>query len=222
MSERRFSEEEVTDILTRAVELQDSGAALPATRSGLTLTELKEIGREVGVAPEVIERAARKLDPGTAPTRSLFGLPLGVGRTVELNRTLTDEEWERLVVDLRETFDARGVVRSEGSLRSWSNGNLQVLLEPGEKGQRLRMRTVNGAAQGWTMASFALFAMLLAMAIFASLRGALFSDAFLAPATMIGAMGAGAFALGTLRLPGWARTRQRQMDEIADRVEPNP
>ena len=34
--------------------------------------------------------------------------------------TLPQEEWERLVVDLRETFDARGHVTSQGTLRQWT------------------------------------------------------------------------------------------------------
>jgi hypothetical protein len=43
---------------------------------------------------------------------------------VHLARKLTDEEWERFVAHVRETFDARGTMTSEGSLRQWSNGNL--------------------------------------------------------------------------------------------------
>ncbi len=52
-----------------------------------------------------------------ATSRTVLGLPIGVARTVDLNRRLTDEEWERLVVQLREVFNARGRTRTEGSLR---------------------------------------------------------------------------------------------------------
>jgi DNA-3-methyladenine glycosylase II len=37
---------------------------------------------------------------------------------------LSDDQWDRLVVDLRETFNAAGIVGREGSLRQWRNGNL--------------------------------------------------------------------------------------------------
>src|SRR2546430_5906981 len=40
-----------------------------------------------------------------APIRTFLGLRIGVARTVNLNRRLTDEEWERLVVQLREVFN---------------------------------------------------------------------------------------------------------------------
>src|SRR6266550_289724 len=78
-----------------------------------------------------------------------------VARNVNLNRRLTDEEWERLVVQLREVFNARGRTRSDGSLRQWTNGNLQVLLEPTATGHRLRFGTTHGAARGAIGVGFA-------------------------------------------------------------------
>src|ERR1041384_7029784 len=75
------------------------------------------------------------------------GLPIGVERWVTLSRRLTDEEWERLVVELREVFKARGRTQSDGSLRQWPNGNLYALLEPVPGGQRLRVGSLNGAAR---------------------------------------------------------------------------
>ncbi len=69
----------------------------------------------------------------------------------------SDEEWERLVVDLRETFDARGIVRHDGALKQWTNGNLQVLLEPDEKGHRVRLRTTKGDARGMMVGGLVMF-----------------------------------------------------------------
>jgi hypothetical protein len=36
----------------------------------------------------------------------------------------------------------------------------------------------------------------------------------------LGALGAMMFGVGALRLPGWARLRRRQMEEIAGRLTP--
>ena len=103
MSERRYDEDEVAEIFERATEAQ--GRSLPGGRSaeGLTLQELQEVGREVGLSADLVARAAHSLD--MAPQvhgRKLLGLPVGVGRTVELARPLTDAEWHRLVADLRD------------------------------------------------------------------------------------------------------------------------
>jgi hypothetical protein len=217
MSERRFSEDEVAEILKYAAESQESGKSLMPSAKGLTLSELTEIGREVGISPEAMQHAAQRFAGPDPATRRFLGFPIGVGRTVELRRKLTDEEWERLVADLRQTFDARGVVRQEGSLRSWSNGNLQVHLEPTESGQRLRLRTVKGSAQGLIGGGIGLMSAAAAILAAAVFPGVFDSGGFGMAVGMLAAGGAGMFATGALGLPAWARLRQQQMDEIAER-----
>lgn len=123
--------------MQRAAENQQSPKRQLVPVEGLTLTELQEIGREVGISPELVREAANSLDaPAQRGSRRWLGLPIGVSRTIELDRKLSESEWERLVVDLRETFDARGSVRSEGNFKQWTNGNLQALVEPMGAGWR--------------------------------------------------------------------------------------
>src|SRR5512132_171395 len=111
MSERRFNEAEVAAIFERAAEAQQTGQRQLPSGEGMTLSELQEIGREVGLAPELVAQAATSIGLGGRPTsRHFLGLPGGVGRTIDLGRKLSDEEWDRFVVDLRETFDARGTM----------------------------------------------------------------------------------------------------------------
>ena len=218
MTDRRFNEEEVAAILQAAAEAQYSGDRLLPSSGGLTLAELQSIGREAGISPELIEQSAQRLRPAQQPTRKILGLPLGVAQTVEFDRRLSDEEWERIVADLRETFEAPGVVRSQGSLRQWTNGNLQALLEPTATGQRLRMRTVKGNAP---------YLIGLGSVVFTAATGALATAIATAVThdtglmvTILTAMtgGAGLFGTTALRLPDWARRRQHQMDEIAERA----
>ena len=218
MSDRRFNEEEVAEILKDAAEAQYSGDRLLPSTGGLTLAEIQSIGREVGISPEMIQKSAQRFKPAQQPTRKLLGLPLGVAQTVEFDRKLTDQEWERIVADLRETFEAPGVVRSQGSLRQWTNGNLQALLEPTATGQRLRMRTVKGNAPALIGGG---------IVVFTAATGALVTAIATAVTHDIGLMasiltamtgGAGMFSASALGLPGWARQRQQQMDQIAERA----
>lgn len=219
MTERRFNEAEVAAIFERATETQQTTQPSLPTGEGMTLAELQEIGREVGIAPELVAHAAKSLSQGGQPTsRSFLGLPIGVGRTIELNRRLSDDEWERLVVDLRETFDARGSLRQEGSLRQWTNGNLQALLEPTATGHRVRLRTVKGDARAYMAGGLTMIVGAAAALLAAGLSGG-FADAGMVTAIgFMGAMGASMLGVGALRLPGWARLRQRQMEEIAGRL----
>src|SRR5690349_10605313 len=141
MTERRFSEAEVAAIFERATETSQRDASETSPADGMTLAQLQDIGREVGIPAESIALAAQSLDRDTPPpARTFLGIPVSAARTVDLGRRISDEEWERFVVELRETFNARGNVTSYGSLRQWTNGNLQALLEPTPTGHRIRLR----------------------------------------------------------------------------------
>jgi len=217
MSERRYNEDEVAEIFARATEAQKT--ALPGGRSaeGLTLRELQEVGRDVGLPPELVERAANSLDvTGQAHRRKLLGfIPIGVGRTVELPRPLTDAEWHRLVADLRETFDARGKLNEHGLFKQWTNGNLQALLEPTPDGQRLRLKTLKGSAMSMMGTGAMMLGITAAIWVSMMLRAApVESDSF----GVLMLTGLGLLIGGLVPLPSWARTRQRQMEEIVERL----
>ena len=220
MTERRFNEAEVAAIFEKAAEAQHTGARQLPSGEGMTLAELQAIGSEAGIDPQLVARAAHALDKGGRSTsRRFLGLPIGVGRTVDLGRKLSDNEWERLVVDLRETFDARGNIRQEGSFRQWTNGNLQALLEPTSTGHRLRLRTVKGDAVTWITGGLFSVGVSAAAYVAMALRGV--GDAGnMTGLAFLSLMGVVMFGAGALRLPGWARLRRKQMEEIAERLTP--
>lgn len=222
MTERRYSDSEIAAIFRAAAE----GPQLLPQREvpreeGLTLAELQAIGQEVGIAPEAVAHAAQGLDVRRgAQSRRFLGLPIGVARTVNLNRRLSDQEWERLVVLLREVFNARGVTRSDGSLRQWTNGNLQVLLEPTETGHRLRFGTLHGGASAMIGAGLTALGAAGVVAIATSINGTL--GAAMTGIGFMAVAGLGMIASGALRLPAWARLRGRQMEAIATKVAAPP
>jgi hypothetical protein len=216
MTQRRYSDDEVAAILAKAIET-DGALAQPVRNEGLSLAELQNIGKEVGLAPELVARAAQSLDAGApASARTLLGFPIAVERTVMLNRHLTDEEWELLVVKLREAFNARGRMSAFGSFRQWTNGNLQALLEPTRGGHRLRLRTVKGsAAAGLRMGSFLMMmsGVVTVAGMFApNLSGSLPGAAFLFTS------GVAMAVLSVLPLRRWARERKQQMEYIAQEI----
>jgi hypothetical protein len=216
VTERRYNEDEVAAIFERATAVESQRQPIPlASSKGMTLADLQAIGGQVGISAELMAEAARSLDVIGQPTeRRWLGLPIGVGRTVELPRKLREDEWERLVVDLRETFDAKGRLRTEGSFRQWTNGNLQALLEPTESGQRLRLRTVKGNAQGYMLGGIALAV----AGGFASLMRVMAGEADPWRVVAVLAVGGGMFLLGAVQLAPWARTRRQQMEAIARRL----
>jgi hypothetical protein len=219
MSTRRYSEAEVAAIFERATEAPPTKQRQASATEGMTLAELQEIGQQVGIPAESIAFAAQSVDQsGLSTSRTFLGLPLGVARTVNLERKLTDDEWEQLIVDLRETFNARGVVRSQGSLRQWTNGNLQALLEPTTAGNRIRLRTTKGDALPKLVGGLGMLGLSGVLWSVAVLQGTLGDRGTLLGLASVGIIGAAMFVTTAFRLPSWARTRQRQMEEVAARI----
>ena len=110
-------------ILDAATEAQASGGGLVSGSTGMTLRELKQIAGEADISEVAIERAVSKLDtPAPVPVsmQKHLGQTIGARRSVDLPRLLTQEEWHELVVDLRQTFDAKGKLSDEGPLRTAS------------------------------------------------------------------------------------------------------
>lgn len=231
-SERRFSEDEVAFILERAAAAETSAASDEVDNAageliretgdrstGMTLQQLTDVAREAGLSPEAVVRAAGAVERGDlVPTTRVtaYGLPIGVGRIVEFSRRVTDLEWERMVVALRETFQARGTMRQEGSLRSWNNGNLTAMLEPTATGHRLRLITRKGDAMGmisFGITMFSIAAVLTAVVAITTGRGA--PIPWWSPGVFVG-IGLAFVGPIAFRLPAWARTRAAQMEAFAD------
>jgi hypothetical protein len=218
VSERRYSEEEVARIFERATEAQ-SVSLRPSSRSeGLTLGELQEIGREVGIAPELVAGAARSIESTgvRSPRRGLLGLPIRVGHTVQLPRRLTETEWQQLVVELRDTFDARGKLKDEGAFKQWTNGHLEALLEPTRSGHQLRLRTYKEGAAALMLGGGITLTIAVAALVAALIRGDL-ADRLPGFVTLF-TIGLGLLGTSVVQIPGWARLRQSQMEAIAERA----
>ncbi|MFT5434841.1 MAG: hypothetical protein ACI9OJ_005557 [Myxococcota bacterium] len=215
-NERIYGEAEIAQILEEATKDRDPTGIAPSTSGGLTLHQLQDIGQEVGIDADRIAQAATSLaHRAEAGDPVLYlGAPRSVQPTVHLDRAPTDREWARLVADLRETFDAPGKIESLDDLRSWTNGNLQVHVEPSGDAYRVRMRTVKGDVSPLNDMGLGLLAVSLRMLVLWLVGGE--SLGILAAAS--GAVGAAVLGYNRARLPGWAATRAAQMDELADRI----
>lgn len=232
MAQRRYDEDEIREILARATTLAPdsrggagtglvpSGAG-PAGGRGLTLSELEEVGNEAGIPPARIAEAAAELDlaRSLAPAAETYmGVSLSTGHAVGLPRMLTEEEWDRFVVRLRDTFGATGTVRTEGSLQTWSNGNLTVLLEPLPEGARLRFKSLHDASKQYvdggvaTAASAGVLAAMLGILV--PLSGKPFPFGFIPFVLGLGAVGAGMWAYGRSKAAAWIPTREAQFKAL--------
>jgi len=216
MPKRLYGDEEVREIFSLATTGGLHDGLAPGDSGGLTLDELQRIGQEAGIEPARVAAAAERLDARgrLAPVRRSFGLPVGVSRVVDLPRAPTDREWERLISEFRTIFGTHGHTTSSGGLREWSQGNLHISVEPTEGGEQLRLSTLkeDGIALnglGTVLGGMsALFGTVVTAAGHPEKAIIIFG--------MFGGMALAAFATNVIRLPRWARKRERQMEAIAE------
>ena len=217
--ERRYDDREIAEILERATASEPRGLVAPATvATGLTMAQLQEIGSEVGIAPERIVDAARAVDSRNVvrPQRTFLGAPRSVARVVAIPRALTDDEWMRLVVDLRETFGAVGKLSQHGPLRSWTNGNLEVHVEPEGDHFRVRMQSLKGDVLPLAGVSGAMLFMGTIFMIASAIESS--GPEGFAIGALFGVVGLGQLAYSRATLPRWANERAEQMEALAGRI----
>jgi hypothetical protein len=222
MPVRRYSDEDVRHILALAADAEAAAGADPDRP--WSLTDVERIGAEAGLAPESVAAAALALERQVGrPAPRYFGLPVAVSRAVPLSRRLTDEDWERLVVELRETFAAGGRTQVSGARREWRVGNLRVTHEPAGSGALLEMRTRKGDARLFLGVGLMLLLLAVVAAVVASAGAAASPTGVASPADarrmafawLAGAGGLLMLLVGALRLPAWARERARQFEALA-------
>ena len=220
-TQRRFSEEEIAEIFEEATRAQNEDNAQNGPLDGLTLDELKQIGESTGIDPKYIARAVAAVQgrPRQFPVQKFMGIPVSVSRSVALPDTFSDEDWERLVVDLRKTFKARGKIRDQGSIREWANGNLHAYVEPTQKGYELRLTTKKGNMQGMLLMGFAyMFVGLVMLLNMIAEAGMGLSIASLLVTGFFMLAGFGTVTSVATGQPKWARKREEQMEAICKRA----
>lgn len=216
MTQRRYGDEEVREILSLATTGDTRDQLLPAESGGLTLDELQRIGQEAGIEPARVAQAAATLDGRgrLSSVRRSFGMPVGVSRLVDLPRAPTDREWEQLISEFRTTFDAQGKATTSGGLRQWSHGNLHISVEPTERGEQLRLSTLKDDGIALNGLGVVLGGMSVIFSAVVAAAGK--SGKPLLILAMFGGMSLFAFGANLIRLPRWARQRERQMEAIAE------
>lgn len=143
MTERRYSDEEMALILRQASRAPDSGTAL-AREGGITLPELKEIAREVGIDPGQVELAAARLEslrPGKPVP--LLGTPVAPQFEREVPVEVREEHLGDLVTTIRRVMERRGITNAELGTFEWrardANGGRYVSIRPGEGSTSIRV-----------------------------------------------------------------------------------
>ncbi len=204
-AERRLSDDDVSLVLRRAGEM--------TAEQGMTVAQVQEIARDVGISADAVQRALAEAASGAlrpATVERSLGMTTGLSKDVVLPGVLDDAGWDVLVSTVRATFNAPGKESRSGVVREWRNGKLRIAVEPTVHGHRLRMSTDK---EGALRAPLLLGGTLLLEAVASFVASA--DPKLHAIGAVLGALGMAATAWPFLTLPKWSRTRAEQFDAVA-------
>ena len=118
MDERRFTDQEVREILKKAVE--GTPSRLFQDTDGLSLMELKAIGAEVGIDPESIEDAARSLTLDSPEReRPLLGAPTTLEFQTRAMGELSGEHTPEVLSLIRRNMGHQGTAADVHGSLEW-------------------------------------------------------------------------------------------------------
>jgi len=119
IDEKRFTDEEVREILKKAVEKAPSRAL--AKSDGLSLAELKAIGGEVGIDPIRLEEAARALTRtgGNRPSK-ILGAPTVLNFERKVEGEFDPDDTPEILSVIRRTMSQQGEVEGIRGSLEWS------------------------------------------------------------------------------------------------------
>ena len=161
---RLYSDDEVAEILSRAVK-PIASAGLPARRSsGVSLADIEAIASEAGIDPARVRAAARSLgtEDGPAERVPLLGprTKLVLEGTVEGD--VPPDRFGEVVAAIRRQYKGRGKATVVGDWLEWNSDASMVHVTVRSDGDDTRLQLVSDAG-GWAAASYglSLFAALL-------------------------------------------------------------
>jgi len=108
MTERRYSDEEVAEILKLAVE--SGGALVHRGADGLSLAEIQAIAEEVGIDTTRVESAALSLDVAESQRSvPILGTPYAPQYETRVPGTMSEEDFPEVLATIRRVMGRHGI-----------------------------------------------------------------------------------------------------------------
>ena len=115
-----YNEKEIGSILTRATELSQDDASRDSM--GLSLEELEQLGREAGIPPDLIRKAAAETGVSRArrKEKNWFGGPVSYSNELIVDGEISPDDWEEMLLEIRNTFKEPGAVATRENTYEWT------------------------------------------------------------------------------------------------------
>lgn len=218
---RRYSEREIGAILKRATEWQEErDEATASVPAGLTLDEIEQIARDVGVDADLVRRAATEMVYTGTPEKQwhVLGAPLRVTHEATVPAHATDEHLDEVVVAIREHLGQQGRFEKLNGTLTWmgQDGRSQDEISVVPEGKQTRIQGKQFFL-GMAMLIFFLplfFTLVLGSAYLAEEVGL---PVLLEMALLMGAL-LTVFGLGRVGFKGWTRQQRQRMAALVQHL----
>lgn len=124
---RRYSDDEVTELLKRATDIQHADPSHRPGTGGITLAELQEVALEAGIDPKHLQRAAAELD--TPRDLEISDKLAGTRLTVVAERVvpgeLSDGDFSKILPEIQRASPGHGNASMVGTTLTWSSDTTQ-------------------------------------------------------------------------------------------------
>lgn len=230
-SSRRYNEKEIGALIQRATALHEEATDDAQHNRSLSIEEVEHIAAEIGVPPEHVRAAALEMEDHlyAEPSFSLFGAPFVINQTRVVGETMTKEDWEHILLELRRFTGRTGKVSEVGRAREWTHAvgesdeginftRTQVTMRPedGQTSIQIRKRYGGMAVAAYLAAFF--FSTLFTIFTIEAFDGMGLPD--LVNFVILGGSVLGALALVRGSISWWARRQKERFKRLADRLYP--
>lgn len=215
----RFNRDEISLILRRAAELEHKDN-IKDDGDGLTLEEIQQVSKEVGIDPKFVRKALNDLNSSTpSQTSNILGGPFRYNATVITDEQVNGQLWEDVVAEIRRIHGGIGKTGKLGNTFEWEQrkrevGYIQIALAPKNDQTQISINA------NYTYHAIFIYAMSGFLGI--SLTG-LALDGSTWPVLMqftAGATGlSGSLALGRFYLSSWMKKKRQTYRKLIDRMQ---
>ena len=218
---RLYSEKEMGALIQRATELQQVGSN--EFECGLSIQDIERIAEELGLDPAHLRQAALELEshPDTLEPRSFWGTPFQIDLKRVVEGSLTDEQWEEIVLMLRTLTGRTGKTNDIGKSKEWFHfideglGHIRVTVSPRDEQSTVKIqRQYRGIGVFTYLLSFLVGGA--AMLILSEVSGAVVS----APAglALLGTGCSSALLMARAGLSAWSKRQQQKLQQLMNKV----
>ena len=214
---QRFNRDEISKILKRAAELEHDENSVDDT-DGLTLQELQQVSKEVGIDPKYIQQALRELQtPAQSLTSNMLGGPFKYHILETAPGVLTEEEWEEVVSEIRRIHGGIGKTSKLGNTFEWEQrkkevGYIQISLSPKKDHTQIHLNA-NYRYYASMIYTFAgIFGGIFLLVLSNKMGLTVINQTI---ATVLGA--AGVLTAARFYLSGWMKKKRKTYDKLINR-----